>query len=191
MLKKYDIVRKKCGYWGDSMEDPNFDPTELFIIKGTYNDLYGGGSSYDDYYIVSLNTGGSSAWWNDWNLEFVRHGTEEELQNALNIYKTRVKQNQNLDYIKTNWPNVSQVAFLKLCEEIGYDSAFNHNGEYYALYCDVAALFPLFDSIFKNDKEEMYDGLKVFKPEFRDAYTRAAEQLFDKINEVNTWTMKL
>lgn len=191
MLKKYDIVRKKCGYWGDSIEDPDFDPTELFIIKGTYNDLYGGGSPYDDYSIVSVNTGSSSAWWHDWNLEFVRHGTEEELQNALNIYKTRVKQNQNLDYIKTNWPNVSQVAFLKLCEEIGYDSAFNHNGEYYALYCDVAALFPLFDSIFKNDKEKMYDGLKVFKPEFRDAYTRAAEQLFDKINEVNTWTMKL
>lgn len=61
------------------MEGPNFDPTELFIIKGTYNDLYGDGSPYDDYSIVSLNTGGSSAWRYDCNLEFVRHGTDEKL----------------------------------------------------------------------------------------------------------------
>ena len=183
MLKKYDIVRKKCGYWGDSMEDPNFDPTELFIIKGTYNDLYGNGEPCDDYSIVSLNTGGCSSWWHDWNLEFVRHGSEEELQNALNIYETMVKQNQDIDYIKANWPNVSQVAFLKLCEEIGYDSAFNYNGEYYALYRDIEALLPLFDSIFKNDKRKMYEGIKVFKSEFRDEYTKAAERLFNKINK--------
>ncbi len=184
MLKKYDIVRKKCGYWGDSMEDPRFDPSELFMIQGTYCDLYGGTRQSDDYSIVSLSTGGSSSWWHDWNLEFVRHGTEEELLNALNIYNTMVKQNQDIDYIKNNWPNVSEIAFLKLFKEIRYDSAFNHNGEYYALYCDMEALFPLFDSIFKNDREKMYDGLKVFKPEFRDEYTRAAEQLFNKIDNI-------
>ena len=183
MLKKYDIVRKKCGYWGDQMEDPNFNPTELFIIKGTYNDLYGNGEPCDDYSIVSLTTGGSSSWWHDWNLEFVRHGTEEELQDALNIYESVIKQDRDIDYIKANWPNVSTVSFLKLCEEIGYDSVFNHNGEFSALWSDVEALFPLFDGVFKNDKEKMYEGLKVFKPEFRDEYTKAAEKLFDKINK--------
>ena len=77
MLKKYDIVIKNVVI-GETRWNAQIS-TQQNYLSSKEHIIYGGGSPYDDYSIVSLNTGGSSAWWHDGNLEFVRHGTDEKL----------------------------------------------------------------------------------------------------------------
>ena len=174
MLKKYDIVKKKCGFWGDEMKDPYFEPDELHIIK----ECYGG-----EYYIVSLEDGAGSAWWSESQLEFVRKGTLKDLIDLIKankIHKKDKKQQKNLMYIKENYNNfISADAVVYLFKKIGYDSSFNHNGEYYILEQEWLKFKPLFDAIFCNDEIETDKQVEVFK---NYCCKKKVKHLFENVN---------
>ena len=182
MLKKYDIVKKRCGFW-DNIPDLDFDPDELFIIEYSYGEKYGNGSVYGGYSITSLVNGNSSAWWGEDKLIFVSEGTVEEFQRAKDVYNENERLHKDLTWIAHNWPNITAVSILELFKEIGYDSGFDRHGEFYIFYMDWARLSPIFGCIFIGDLEGMYKMINLtFKPEYVEKYTKAAEVLFYKLN---------
>ena len=183
MLKKYDIVKKRCGFWDDRMTDSSFDPEEPFIIEYSYGEKYGNGSVYGGYSIRSLVSGGGSAWWDEDKLIFIREGTEEDLRHAENMYDENVMLHKDLTWIANNWPSISTCSILELFKEIGYDSGFERHGEFYLLHMDWVRLSHIFECLFNGDLEGMHKTIKLtFKQEYVEKYTKAFEILLYKIN---------
>ena len=77
MFKKGNIVRFKCGFWGD-IKSP--ETGKLGVIEYSYGERYGNGEISGGYSVLDKETGASSAWWHDNYLEFVSDGSEEEIK---------------------------------------------------------------------------------------------------------------
>ena len=73
-------------------------------------------------------------------------------------------------------------SILKLFHEIDYISAFERNGEYYALYSDWEALSPIFVALFNKQYDIMVECLNVFKEEYRDNYKEMAINFYNRVN---------
>ena len=135
---------------------------------------------------MNKETGGSSAWWHEEYLEFVSEGSEDEIKKCKEIANIIKERNENLDYIKSEILkenlNLAGSSILKLFHEIGYISAFERNGEYYALYSDWAALSPIFVALFNKQYDIMVKCLNVFKEEYRDNYKKMAINFYNRIN---------
>lgn len=183
MFKKGNIVRFKCGYWGNK-NDP--ETGRLGVIEYSYGERYGNGEVYGGYSVMDKETGGSSAWWNEDYLEFVSEGSENEIKKCKEIAKTIEERNEDIDYIKEEILKgnlyLSSVSILKLFHEIGYMSTFERNGEFYALYSDWQSLFPIFVALFNKDFETMIKALDVFKSEYRQKYKEKTINFYHKIN---------
>ena len=132
MFKKGNIVRFKCGFWGD-IKSP--ETGKLGVIE----EISGG------YKVLDKETGASSAWWKNEYLEFVADGSEEEIKKCKEIAKRNKQKNENIDYIKEmilKDEDLGATSVLKLFHEIGYTSPFERNGEYFCLFDDWIALSP-------------------------------------------------
>jgi len=183
MLRKGNIVKFKCGFWGD----PNsYETGRLGVIEYSYGERYGNGETYGGYCVLDKETGGSSSWWNESYLEFVSEGGEDEIKKCKQIAQTIHERNENLDYIKGEILNgnlaLSGSSILKLFHEIRYTSPFERNGEYVCLYSDWRKLYPLFAAIFNKDYNLMLEALNVFKEECRDKYTANATAFYNRVN---------
>ena len=130
MFKRGNIVKFKCGFWGDTNSP---ETGRLGVIEYSYGEKYGNGEIGGGYSVLNKETGGSSAWWNDEYLEFVSEGSEDEIKKCKEIANTIKERNENLDYIKSEILkgnlNLAGTSILKLFHEINYISAFDINGE--------------------------------------------------------------
>lgn len=183
MFKRGNIVKFKCGFWGDV----NSPETGKFgVIQYSYGERYGNSESGGGYSVLDKETGGSSSWWNEEYLELVSEGSEDEIRKCKEIANTIKERNENLDYIKSEILegnlNLAGSSILKLFHEIGYTSAFKRNGEYYALYSDWATLSPIFVALFNKQYAKMIECLNVFKEEYREKYKENVIIFYNKIN---------
>ena len=80
MFKKGNIVRFKCGFWGDT-NDP--ETGKLGVIEYSYGEKFGNGNIYGGYSVLDKETGGASSWWDEDKLEFVSEGSLDEIEKCL------------------------------------------------------------------------------------------------------------
>ena len=79
----YDVVKKKCDYWGKDFEQGDEEKDELYMILGFDKDLKSG------YEIISLKDGNEEAWWDEDYLEYVRKGSREEYLSIVRLIEAR------------------------------------------------------------------------------------------------------
>ena len=186
MFKRGNIVKFKCGFWGDTNSP---ETGRLGVIQYSYGEKYGNGEIGGGYSVLDKETGCSSAWWYEEYLEFVSKGSEDEIKKCKEIANTIKERNENLDYIKSEILkgnlNLAGSSILKLFHEIDYISAFERNGEYYALYSDWEALSPIFVALFNKQYDIMVECLNVFKEEYRDNYKEMAINFYNRVNQWN------
>ena len=137
------------------------------------------------YSVLNLDSGCGCAWVSEDHLEFIdKGGTHLIEQCEINRKKTEEK-NKDINYIKENYPNISSISFNMLLLSLGHNSAFNYNGEYFALYADVQAFFPTLNAIFSRDLELALDEVcKIIKPQYIDKYKDNVKLLYSKVWEV-------
>ena len=185
MFKRGNIVKFKCGYWGDLN---SYETGRLGVIKYSYGEKYGGGECDNKYHVLDKETGCGSAWWNEDYLEFVSEGGEDEVEKCKEIAKTIEERNKDLKYIKEEILNgnlnLSATSILKLFHEIGYTSSFERNGEYFCLVDDWNSLFPIFVAVFNKDYDFMIKALEVFKEEYRDKYMKNTIEFYNRVNNI-------
>ena len=93
--------------------------------------------------------------------------------------------NNDLTYIKSIYPNIAAVSWLKLFNEIGYNSSFNRNGEYYVLFNDIMVLKPIFDYVFDGDLDKAIECVPLcFKPECVKKYQDGVKNLYNRLSEI-------
>lgn len=180
IFKPGNIVRMIDTYWHGALNEPRDEIGKLFVIKEVSGTRYG---------IMNMETGGTSYWWNNSQLEFISEGSLDEIKKCEKIGDDIEKRNNNLDYIKKEILegnlNLSATSILKLFHKIGYYSAFERNGEYYALTMDWLSLYPIFDALFNQKYDDMIEALNVFKESYREEYKTKAINFYNKVNKVN------
>ena len=185
MFKRGNIVKFKCGFWGNL---DSYETDRLGVIEYSYGEKYGNGECYGGYSVLDKETGGSSSWWDEDKLEFVSEGGEDEIEKCEKIAQTINERNENLDYIKEEMLNgnlnLSGSSILKLFHEIGYTSSFERNGEYICLLSDWEMLYPIFVAIFNKDYDFMIKALDIFKEEYREKYKQKAIEFYNRVNNI-------
>ena len=184
MLKRGNIVRFKCGFWGDE-NDP--ETNKLGVIEYSYGEKYGNGEIGGGYHVLDKETGCGSAWWHEDKLEFVSEGGEDEITKCKEIAETIKERNENITYIREEIIKgnlgLSGSSILTLFHEIGYTSPFERNGEYYCLASDWEMLHPIFVAVFNKNYDGMLESLNVFKEEYRKKYKTKAIEFYNKVNQ--------
>lgn len=182
-FKPGNIVRKIDTYWHGDLNESRSDIGKLCIVKYSYGEKYGDGTCYGGYSIIDMETGSSSSWWDESCLEFVEEGSIE-LINQLKEKRNRIEEKQNdLNWIKENFSSdLSANSILALFHKIGYKCAFESNGEYYALMTDWLKIYPIFDAIFKKDKNQMMELVdKIFKEDFKEKYKNSFSSFYEEV----------
>ena len=186
MFKIGNIVRFKCGFWGDIN---SHETNRLGVIEYSYGERYGNGDVYGGYSVLDKETGSSSSWWDEDYLEFVAEGGKDEIAKCKEIAASIKKRNEDLDYIKSEIIegkfNLNSSSILKLFHEIGYTSSFEINGEYFCLFNDWRSLFPVFVAIFNGDYDTMIESLNVFRGKYIEKYKANAIEFYNKVNAQN------
>lgn len=183
MLQKGNIVKFKCGFWGD-VNAP--ETNRLGVIEYSYGERYGDGKVSGGYSVLDKETGSSSAWWDEDKLEFVNEGSENEITLCKQIAQEIKTQNEDLNYIRDRilkTSTLSSTSILKLFHEIGYVSSFERNGEYFCLWGDWECLYPIFVAIFKQDYDAVIEAASVFKAEYREKYKANIIDFYNRINQ--------
>ena len=174
-----NIVKMIDTYWHGDLNEPRDEIGKLFVIKEVRGTQYG---------IINMENGNSSYWWDNSQLEFVSEGSLDEIKKCEKIRDDIEKRYNDLDYIKEeilegNILNLSTTSILKLFHEIGYHSAFERNGEYYALTMDWISLYRIFDALFNQRYDDMIEALNVFKEPYREEYKVKTIDFYNKINQ--------
>ncbi len=182
-FNKGNIVRFKCGYWGDEKAP---ETGRLGVIEYSYGERYGNGEIYGGYSVLDKENGNSSSWWEEEYLEFVSGGGIEEIEKCKEIYRKRKEQQESIEYIRekilSDGMGISTNSVLKLFKEIGFVSSFERNGEYFCLESDWLKLYPIFHSLFSRKYDEMIKALDIFKEEYREKYKAKAIDFYNKVN---------
>lgn len=159
------------------------------VLEYTYGHKYGDGTKRGDWSVIFLDDGNSIAWISESEMKFKSIGSLSEVKKAKQTRNKIKQRNRDLNYIKELMINnkaLSSDSILKLFEEIEYDSSFNRNGEYFILQNDFLALQPIFNSIFKNNLNEMLSSIEgIFKKDYVEFYKIKCMELFNKVNEIN------
>lgn len=184
MFKKGNIVKFKCGFWGDTNAP---ETGKLGVIEYSYGEKYGNGKIYGGYSVLDKETGGSSSWWDEDKLEFISEGSIEEIEKCYSIKEKITARHEDLNFIRNEILNgntsLSGTSILKLFHEIGYTSAFERNGEFCALTMDWIQLNPIFVALFNNEYDKMVKCINSnFKEEYRNKYIEKATEFFHKMN---------
>lgn len=83
-LTRYDVVKKKCDFWGEEFEEDDNEATkekeDFYMILSV---------SSSGYEIISLTDGNEECWWDEDFLEFVRKGSREEYLSIVRLIEAR------------------------------------------------------------------------------------------------------
>jgi hypothetical protein len=171
-MKIGDIVRVIKPFWSD-YDDPNVGSL-AYIEEGEHR-----------FCIRFLKNGGQSAWWDEEQLEYVRPSTQKDIDEMDRIALETKARQHNLNWLKEQLindtiSNINPDGWLYLFSLIDYESAFNKNGEFFALYYDIILLLPLFAAAVHEDLEALEAGLIIFKEEYRDLWKERVLNLMFK-----------
>ena len=167
-----DIVRMIDTEWHGSLHESRENIGKLYVISEVNGDRYA---------IRDMETGGESAWWDDSQLEYVSHGEPDIFDKLDDKRNEIIKRDNDLNYIKKEYPNIRFGSWLKLFKEIGFESSFCKNGEYFILMHDISVLGVIFDCIFNRDLD---GAMKLSNEIFKENYKENIKSLYYKIWEV-------
>jgi hypothetical protein len=139
--------------------------------------------------VREINGYGGWAWVPSDELEFVRHGTKEDIETVKKNEDEVHRRLSDLYWIRDNWDSfkdgISGTSMLALFNAIGYQSPFERNGEYFVLYEDWIALRPIFNAIMSHNLEEAISVAKtVFVPKYVDEIVKRTNALYEKLNVI-------
>ena len=177
-FKKYDIVKVIEPFWEHDKVDTRLNKEAIIT------EVHGG------YELTFFEGLGTSAWWHDYQLSFVREGNENIAKAAKQEIEARIKQEQSWGWIKKHWSDgtISTATMSFLLEEIGYRSAFVQNGEFYALFMDFRIIYPIFKCIFEDKLDEAFAiAEKIFKPESHEKAKEKIQYCYDSF--WNAWNV--
>ena len=156
-FKRGNLVKVLVGHqiWSNKEGVTDISPKDVgrfAIIDFSYAERYGG-NNVDSYSIIWCDTGESLAWKYTHELELIDEGGEYLFEQAKQNREKISKQNTDINYIlsKLDEGALSSESILFLFEKLGFESSFNHNGEFFCLFNDWEKLRPAFVHI-KNSK---------------------------------------
>lgn len=181
-FKSGNIVKMIDTYWHGSLNESRKDIGKLFVIEYSYGEKYGNGKCYGGYSILSMENGSSSSWWDDSQLEFVEDGNID-LIDELRKYEEIANQAKDIKWIKEHFSkNLPTDSILTLFHKIGYNSAFEQNGEFYCLTMDWLSFYPAFLLLFGKEFDLMIKLLDGGNRKDRDKYLRNFTALYNEIH---------
>ena len=183
-FKPGNIVKMIDTYWHGSLNESRKDIGKLFVIEYSYGEKYGNGKCYGGYSILSMENGSSSSWWNDNQLEFVEDGSVDLINELKRKYEEITNQSKDIKWIKEHFSeSLPTDSILTLFHKIGYESAFEQNGEFYCLVKDWLSFYPVFLLLFDKKFDSMIKILETGTNEkYRDKYLRNFTALYNEIH---------
>ena len=182
-FKPGNIVKMIDTYWHGSLNESRKDIGKLFVIEYSYGEKYGNGKCYGGYSILSMENGSSSSWWDDSQLEFVEDGNIDLIDELKRKYEEIANQAKDIKWIKEHFSkNLPTDSILTLFHKIGYNSAFDQNGEFYCLTMDWLSFYPAFLLLFGKEFDLMIKLLDGGNRKDRDKYLRNFTALYNEIH---------
>ena len=182
-FKPGNIVKMIDTYWHGSLNESRKDIGKLFVIEYSYGEKYGNGECYGGYSILSMENGSSSSWWDDSQLEFVEEGNIDLIDELKRKYEEITNQQKDIKWIKEHFSkNLPTDSILTLFHKIGYNSAFEQNGEFYCLTMDWLSFYPAFLLLFGKEFDLMIKLLDGGNRKDRDKYLRNFTALYNEIH---------
>lgn len=182
-FKPGNIVKMIDTYWHGSLNESRKDIGKLFVIEYSYGEKYGNGKCYGGYSILSMENGSSSSWWDDSQLEFVEDGNIDLIDELKRKYEEIANQAKDIKWIKEHFSkNLPTDSILTLFHKIGYNSAFEQNGEFYCLTMDWLSFYPAFLLLFGKEFDLMIKLLDGGNRKDRDKYLRNFTALYNEIH---------
>lgn len=182
-FKPGNIVKMIDTYWHGSLNESRKDIGKLFVIEYSYGEKYGNGKCYGGYSILSMENGSSSSWWDDSQLEFVEDGNIDLIDELKRKYEEIANQAKDIKWIKEHFSkNLPTDSILTLFHKIGYNSAFEQNGEFYCLTMDLLSFYPAFLLLFGKEFDLMIKLLDGGNRKDRDKYLRNFTALYNEIH---------
>ena len=183
-FKPGNIVKMIDTYWHGSLNESRKDIGKLFVIEYSYGEKYGNGECYGGYSILSMENGSSSSWWDDSQLEFVEEGNIDLIDELKRKYEEITNQQKDIKWIKEHFSkSLPTDSMLTLFHKIGYESAFERNGEFYCLAMDWLSFYPAFLLLFDKEFDLMIKLLETGTNErYRDKYLRNFTALYNEIH---------
>lgn len=182
-FKPGNIVKMIDTYWHGSLNESRKDIGKLFVIEYSYGEKYGNGKCYGGYSILSMENGSSSSWWDDSQLEFVEDGNIDLIDELKRKYEEIANQAKDIKWIKEHFSkNLPTDSILTLFHKIGYNSAFEQNGEFYCLTMDWLSFYPAFLLLFGKEFDLMIKLLDRGNRKDRDKYLRNFTALYNEIH---------
>lgn len=182
-FKPGNIVKMIDTYWHGSLNESRKDIGKLFVIEYSYGEKYGNGECYGGYSILSMENGSSSSWWDDSQLEFVEEGSVDLIYELKRKYEEITNQTKDIKWIKEHFSeSLPTNSILTLFHKIGYNSAFEQNGEFYCLTMDWLSFYPAFLLLFGKEFDLMIKLLDGGNRKDRDKYLRNFTALYNEIH---------
>ena len=183
-FKPGNIVKMIDTYWHGSLNESRKDIGKLFVIEYSYGERFGNGKCYGGYSILSMENGSSSSWWDDSQLEFVEDGSVDLIYELKRKYEEITNQTKDIKWIKEHFSeSLPTNSILTLFHKIGYESAFERNGEFCCLTLDWLSFYSVFFLLFNKEFDLMIKILKTGTNEkYRDKYLRNFTALYNEIH---------
>lgn len=134
MLVGHRIYRIKDGV-STTIDIAPEEVGKFALIQYSCGERYNNGD-LNSYSVIFEEDGHSSAWKSLEFMEYVDEGGEHLIMEAAAKRKGLVKRNRSFKYIASHiedWA-LGSDSITFLFKKIGYESAFERNGEYYSLY---------------------------------------------------------
>lgn len=183
-FKPGNIVKMIDTYWHGSLNESREDIGKLFVIEYSYGERFGNGKCYGGYSILSMENGSSSSWWDDSQLEFVEDGSVNLIYELKRKYEEITNQTKDIKWIKEHFSeSLPTNSILTLFHKIGYESAFERNGEFCCLTLDWLSFYSVFFLLFNKEFDLMIKILKTETNEkYIDKYLRNFTALYNEIH---------
>lgn len=182
-FKPGNIVKMIDTYWHGSLNESRKDIGKLFVIEYSYGEKYGNGKCYGGYSILSMEDGSSSSWWDDSQLEFVEDGSVDLIYELKRKYEEITNQTKDIKWIKEHFSeSLPTNSILTLFHKIGYESAFERNGEFCCLTLDWLSFYSVFFLLFGKEFDLMIKLLDGGNRKDRDKYLRNFTALYNEIH---------
>ena len=179
-----NIVKMIDTYWHGSLNESRKDIGKLFVIEYSYGEIFGNGKCYGGYSILSMEDGSSSSWWDDSQLEFVEDGSVDLIRELKRKREEITNQSKDIKWIKEHFSeSLPTNSILTLFHKIGYESAFERNGEFYCLTMDWLSFYPAFLFLFDKEFDLMIKLIETGTNEkYKDKYLRNFTALYNEIH---------
>ena len=162
---------------------PNDNYGREMIILASYDEKYGGGLT-NEYEVMYPETGGTMAWVYDDEIELIDEGGEHLIEEAERKGEELHKLHTDYEWIRDNIDkNLWSDTILFLFNKVGFNSAFNSNGEFIVLYSDWECLKPIFYCLFKKDRNIMHKAIETsFQKHRVEEFKEKFNKFYDEVN---------